>query len=84
MEYEPRPPTMMPRSEFAKTAAKVFGFNPGQINPILTRDLQQVADRPLRAGLVTTRLRTLVGDLMRDPLDALGNMAESANVWDND
>ena len=70
-------PTMMSRSEFAKTAAKVFGFNPGQINPILTRGLQQVADRPLQAGLVTIRLRKMVGDLMRDPLDALGNMAES-------
>ncbi|HWP28661.1 MAG TPA: dTDP-4-dehydrorhamnose reductase [Chloroflexota bacterium] len=44
------------RYEFARLAAAVFGLDTQLIEPVTTRELGQVAPRPLRAGLLTRRL----------------------------
>lgn len=52
---------LMPRSEFAKALARLFGLNPDLIVPVPTSDLKQRAQRPLRGGLSATRLSRLLG-----------------------
>ena len=52
---------LVPRSEFAKALARLFGLNPDLIVPVPTSDLKQRAQRPLRGGLSVTRLSRLLG-----------------------
>ena len=49
------------RFEFAKKIAKIFGLNSSLISPIKTRDLNQIAKRPLKSGLVTSKIENILG-----------------------
>ena len=49
------------RSEFAFQLARALGLDEGLIEPIATRELKQVAPRPLSAGLRTEKLAGLLG-----------------------
>ena len=52
---------LMPRSEFARALAQVFGLDPQLIVPVSTASLMQRAPRPLRGGLRVEKLRQLLG-----------------------
>jgi dTDP-4-dehydrorhamnose reductase len=45
------------RYEFARRVALAFGLDPAQIDPIATASLNQLAPRPLRAGLLMDKFR---------------------------
>ena len=47
---------LMSRYEFALKICEIFGLNPDFIHPKRTRDLSQMARRPLKAGLKTSKI----------------------------
>ena len=49
------------RFEFARLIAKVFNLDETLLSPIKTIDLKQAAPRPLRGGLNTEKIETLLG-----------------------
>ncbi len=49
--------TVIDRHAFAVLAARVFGLDPSLIDRIKTKDLDQPAPRPLRAGLIMDRFK---------------------------
>lgn len=53
--------TFMPRTDFAKEIARVFGFDPALITGIRTEEMAQKAKRPLRGGLKCEKLKAELG-----------------------
>jgi dTDP-4-dehydrorhamnose reductase len=51
-------PDLLHRYDFAVMAAGMMGLDPSGINGVSTAELQQKAPRPLRAGLISDKLRT--------------------------
>lgn len=49
--------SVISRYAFARIVAEAFGLDPSSIDPISTASLQQLAPRPLRAGLLMDRFR---------------------------
>ncbi len=49
------------RYDFAVALAKAFDFNPDLIQPIKTKDLNQLAPRPLNSGLITLKAESELG-----------------------
>ncbi|ACF15144.1 dTDP-4-dehydrorhamnose reductase [Chloroherpeton thalassium ATCC 35110] len=49
------------RYEFALRLAEVFGFDKNLITPIKTADLSQLAERPMKSGLITLKAETELG-----------------------
>jgi len=49
------------RYEFAMMIAKIFALNKKRIHPIRTRDLNQIAKRPLKSGLIFDKLSSKIG-----------------------
>ena len=54
-------PDLLSRYDFAVRAARALALDPTLIQPITTASLHQRAPRPLAAGLLTAKLRALVG-----------------------
>ncbi len=52
---------MISRFDFALRIAKFFNLNERLIKPILTKELNQPAARPLRSGLITLKAETELG-----------------------
>ena len=48
------------RYDFALKIAKVFNLDSTFIKPILTKDLNQVAKRPLKSGLISKKLENIL------------------------
>lgn len=59
------------RYEFARLAAEIFGFRSDQIAPVKTSELNQVAKRPLVAGLKTDLFKKITGRKFRGPREGL-------------
>lgn len=49
------------RYDFALAIARSFDLRPDMIQPVTTAELEQIAPRPLRAGLVTLRAEVTLG-----------------------
>lgn len=49
------------RFDFARTLAKVFGFDAALISPVKTAQLRQPAPRPLKSGLITLKAEVELG-----------------------
>ncbi len=49
------------RYDFAVALAKTFDYDPSLIKPIKTRDLNQLAPRPLNSGLITLKAESELG-----------------------
>ncbi len=49
------------RFDFAKMVAAVFDLDPNLISPISTVELDQPAKRPLKSGLITTKIENKLG-----------------------
>ncbi|MCL8207034.1 MAG: dTDP-4-dehydrorhamnose reductase [Actinomycetia bacterium] len=71
--------TVMTRAAFAEAIRAALGGPPDLIRPVATRDLGQRAPRPLRAGLVTTKLQAVVGFVPRPPEPVLAELARTAS-----
>jgi dTDP-4-dehydrorhamnose reductase len=52
----------LPRTEFARALVRLFGGEPERVIPVATASLGQKAARPLRGGLRTGKLRSLLGE----------------------
>lgn len=61
------------RYSFARLLAYSLGLDEGLVFPVTTKDLQQVARRPLNAGLNIDKISTLLG---RRPLSAAEGIAQ--------
>ena len=69
-------PEAMSRTEFARRAASAMGLDPAGIVPVMTRQLNQRAPRPLRAGLRIDKLaRLLPNEPMRSIEVAISDWA---------
>ena len=49
------------RHAFAVTLARVFGLNEDLLTPVKTAEMEQVAPRPLRSGLITLKAEVELG-----------------------
>ena len=54
-------PDYLSRYQFAQMAARNLGLDPGLLEPVPTYQLQQKAPRPLKAGLLTDKLKSFLG-----------------------
>jgi dTDP-4-dehydrorhamnose reductase len=70
-------PEILARPEFARRAAGSFGLDAGLLEMVPTRELGLVAPRPLRAGLLTEKLRTFLGHGLSASVEALAAMREA-------
>ena len=52
---------MLSRFDFTRRIAEYFNLNKKLIFPILTKDLNQPAHRPLKSGLITLKAETELG-----------------------
>jgi dTDP-4-dehydrorhamnose reductase len=52
---------MISRYDFTLRIAKYFGLDEKLIIPILTKELDQLASRPLKSGLITIKAETEIG-----------------------
>ena len=66
-------PEALDRPRFARLLAGSFGLDAGLIESRTTAELGQGAPRPLRCGLLTPRLDSLLPDAMRPLADALAD-----------
>lgn len=64
-------PALLARDELARIAARVFGLDGSLIDAVPTSALRQVAARPLRGGLRTTKLASALGRDLLAPDEAL-------------
>ncbi|MBN1562513.1 MAG: dTDP-4-dehydrorhamnose reductase [Anaerolineae bacterium] len=64
------------RYDFALEAARVFDLNPDLIQPVQTQALNQIAPRPLQAGMIVTKIEQTLGRLMLDYKQGLRTMKE--------
>lgn len=53
-------PELIDRATFARRLAAALGYDPDLVEPVVTAELGQRAERPLRAGLRVDRLRSLL------------------------
>lgn len=51
----------MTRYEFAQKIAGVFGLDSSLISPVSTQEMNQLASRPIRSGLVTDKIEDVMG-----------------------
>jgi len=70
-------PEILSRPEFARRGAETFGLDPALLDMRTTADLGLAAPRPLRAGLRTDKLRTLLGHGLSPSRDALAAMRDA-------
>jgi dTDP-4-dehydrorhamnose reductase len=64
-------PECVPRPEFARSVARAFGLDSSLIEEKPTSELAQPAARPLKSGLKTARLDSLLPGAMRPMKKAL-------------
>lgn len=71
---------ILSRYDFAVIAARMFGWDPGFIQPVTTDQLAQKAKRPLRAGLITKKLVDTTGLIPLSAETALRRTREEFEV----
>jgi len=71
-------PDLVSRLEFARRAAGVMGLHTANLAGVSTAELEQAADRPLRAGLRTEKLKAYMPQIrMRGVEDGVSHWIES-------
>ncbi len=68
---------VMDRFAFAALAARTFGLDPGLLEPVTTDSLNQLARRPLRAGMIPTKAERATGIATIGAAEALRRMKET-------
>lgn len=65
-------PELIDRASFAMLVAEIFNLDKSLIRPVLTKELNQAAKRPLNAGLKIEKLNSTFGSsCMRSPKEGL-------------
>jgi len=72
--------TQCSRFEFALEIAKIFHVDASLIIPIKTKDLQQLAERPLQSGLITLKAHTDLGISFSTITEGLVRMRHQMHV----
>ncbi len=71
---------ILSRYEFTKRIAKYFNLDGSLIKPVVTKDLNQAALRPLKSGLITLKAQTELG-FKATPIDiSFGLMRKELNL----
>jgi dTDP-4-dehydrorhamnose reductase len=70
-------PKTITRYEFAKNIAEAFGYDTNLIKPAFSGHIKRAAKRPLKAGLTTDKLDSIVGRKLLGHLDALKELKQS-------
>ncbi|HVZ40202.1 MAG TPA: SDR family oxidoreductase [Candidatus Kapabacteria bacterium] len=65
-------PDLVSRWEFAQTVARIYNLDAGLLNPVQSGDLKRAARRPLRSGLISFHVQTLLGLRLTSLADGLG------------
>jgi dTDP-4-dehydrorhamnose reductase len=73
-------PDYLSRTDWARAAATQFGLEPGRVIGTRTADLHQSAPRPLKAGLLCGRIRSLALPLPRGLAEGLRQMRADARA----
>ena len=68
-------PKLASRHDLAIAAARVFGLDSALIDPITTRELRQIASRPLKAGMIMDKAQGLLKTRLIDYVEGLAMMA---------
>ncbi|MFC1959452.1 SDR family oxidoreductase [Chloroflexota bacterium] len=68
-------PQQANRYEFALEAARAFALDPDLIQPVTTAEFNQIAPRPLNAGMTTTKTEVALGRPLVAYQDGLRQMA---------
>ncbi len=74
---------LMDRYSFALTAADVFHLDKLLIKPLLTAELNQIAARPLNAGLIIDKLTKTIKVKMLAPREGLEQMKQNKKGYMN-
>jgi len=69
------------RYEFAIALADTFDLDPSLIKPVTTNDLGQVAQRPLKAGMVITKARQVLETGMLTYTEGLLRMKNEESIY---
>ncbi|HEU5117025.1 MAG TPA: sugar nucleotide-binding protein, partial [Isosphaeraceae bacterium] len=75
-------PEYVPRPEFARAVSRTLGLDTSRIEEKPTSELGQPAARPLRGGLLTRRLDSLIPGAMRPMSQALGDLLRAVGEED--
>jgi dTDP-4-dehydrorhamnose reductase len=70
-------PEILERPVFAQRVAAAFGLDPALLDPLPTAELGLAAPRPLRAGLLTEKLRAFLGRGLAPSIEALATMRQA-------
>jgi len=70
-------PEILPRPEFARRAAEIFGLDPSLLESVPTDRLGLAAPRPLDAGLRTDKLVAILGHRLSGSADGLAEMRDA-------
>lgn len=70
---------LVSRYDFAVVIAKSFGLNADLITPVSTSDLNQVAKRPLKAGMLPDKVQKTLGREVVDFSEGLKRMVNSTD-----
>ncbi|MFC1936201.1 SDR family oxidoreductase [Chloroflexota bacterium] len=70
-------PDVISRYAFAVQVAKIFGLTDGEIQPVKTESLGQVAKRPLKAGLVIDKVKAEIETPLLGVEAGLGAMQQA-------
>ncbi len=74
-------PEVLSRYDFALLAASILGLDSSLLRPVTTAELNQRAPRPLRAGLLTDKLRAALGpSIMRSNAQAIADWASEVSA----
>ncbi|MHA1232287.1 MAG: SDR family oxidoreductase [Candidatus Helarchaeota archaeon] len=81
--YNVAGPQIMDRYNFALKAAKIFDLDSSFIKPVRTSILNQIALRPLKAGLKIDKLLNTIQIKMFNPHEGLLYMKKNKDFFDN-
>ncbi len=73
-------PDVMSRYEFSLTVAELLGLERDNILPVITSELEQLAKRPLKAGMVCDRLVETINWKLKGVVDALNHLKNSESL----
>jgi dTDP-4-dehydrorhamnose reductase len=68
---------VMDRFAFARIACEVFELDPSRLTPVTTAELGQKAARPLKAGLVIAKAKSVLATPLRSPEAGLRAMRQA-------
>ncbi len=79
--YHAGGPENISRYDFSLLIAKIFGCDSSLIKGVPTSALRQTANRPKKAGLISTKIQKEFGIMFKNPYDSLVMMQKNGNPY---